>query len=238
VFAYLRLQVPGDQLFYIRLEQVFGFICIGYWYLALAISPIGYVIGKHRTKKLEFARRAIGVSAFYFALLHAGVALWGQLGGFGELHYLPVLFKWSLLGGVLALFVLFLMAITSFDAVVRFMTCRKWKWLHRFVYAAGIAAVLHVWTIGTHLAYGGVQTAAYVALVVIAGLELFRLLKLLGRKSRLLGRSESVTLFVAAWAIVAVVILAIPTFIQNYHSRHTGHSETAHGQHGSHEVQR
>ena len=69
VIGFLRLQIPSDQLFYIRTQQVFGLLAIFYWYVALIISPIGHVIGKHRMKKVEFARRAIGVSAFYFVLL-------------------------------------------------------------------------------------------------------------------------------------------------------------------------
>jgi len=64
-----RLNISTDQLFYIRTQQLFGFVCILYWYLALIISPIGYVIDKKRIKHFIFARRAIGVSAAYFATL-------------------------------------------------------------------------------------------------------------------------------------------------------------------------
>ncbi len=224
VVASLRLAIPNDQVFYIRSQQVFGLLCIFYWYVALAISPIGHVIGKHRTKRLEFARRAIGVSAFYFALLHTLIALFGQLGGFGQLAYLPDVFKWSLIGGLVALIVLSLLAITSFDRVIKFMTFRRWKWLHRFIYIGGILAMLHIWTIGTHMVYGGVQTAAFLALAVLAGLELYRISKLINDKYLRLSKTEALTMFVAIWLIVVALIMITPSFIKNYHSRHHSHS--------------
>lgn len=227
VLAGLRLAFSTDQLWLIRSQEVFGFIAIGFWYLALIISPIGAVIGKKRIKHLEFARRAIGVSAFYFALLHTIVALWGQLGGIGEITHLPDLFQWSLIGGAGALFILLLMALTSFDRVVQFMTYRKWKWLHRFVYAAGVLVILHIWTIGTHLAYSPVQLISFIALVILSGLELFRVTKRTNEKYFHLEKAEASVLFIASWAIVSLLIALIPVVVENYHSRHLTHDHTS-----------
>lgn len=223
VLAGWRLRIPGDQLFHIRTQQTFGFLALLYWYVALTISPIGYVIGKQRTKHLEFARRAIGVSAFYFASLHGTVALWGQLGGPTQLGYLPSLFKWSLLGGAVAMCILLAMAATSLDRVVAFMTYRRWKWLHRLGYIGGTLAVLHVWTIGTHLAYPRIRMIGFLALFVLVGLELYRVVKLLNDKRLHLGRLEAVTLYLSLWTAVTVAVLALPALVQNYHGRHTGH---------------
>lgn len=228
VMAWLRLQIPSDQLFYIRTQQVFGFLCVLYWYLALIISPIGHIVGKQRIKHLEFARRAIGVSAFYFALLHGLVALWGQLGGPGQLAYLPNLFRWSILGGTIAFFILLIMATTSSDKVVKYMTFRRWKWLHRLVYIGGVLAVLHIWSVGTHLAYTSVQITAFVALVILAGLEMYRMTKVVNDKRLHLDRTETVVLFISAWSIVTLLIFLIPVFVQNYHSRHEDHNNATH----------
>lgn len=230
VVSWLRLQISSDQLLYIRTQQAFGLLCVIYWYIALIISPIGYVIGKQRIKHVEFARRAIGVSAFYFAFLHGGIALFGQLGGIDELQYLPSLFKWSLLGGAIALAILGIMAATSFDAVVKFMTFKRWKWLHRLVYIGGIVAMLHIWTIGTHLAYSGVRWVAFVALVILSGLETYRTVTLFARK-RLEFQSKDyfITLFLSIWLLCVVAIAAVPILVQNYHSRHDGHNQ-AHSQ--------
>ena len=219
----MRLTFESDQLLLIRTQQIYGFICLVFWYIALIISPIGYIIGKHRIKHIEFARRAIGVSAFYFALLHASIALFGQLGGISEIQYLPDLFKWSLLGGAIALFILALMAATSFDKVIKFMRFRNWKWLHRLVYTAGVMVILHIWTIGTHLAYTEIQVAGYLALIILIGLEFFLILKSLNRKYLKLEKAELFVMWLTLWVIVAMLLLAMPKYIQNYHSRHTNH---------------
>ena len=228
IFAWLRLSVDSDQLFLIRTQQCYGLICLLFWYVALIVSPLGHVVGKHRMKRVEFARRAIGVSAFYFAALHAAIALFGQLGGVGQIQYLPELFKWSLAGGAFALVVLGSMAATSFDRVIRFMTFRKWKWLHRLGYIAGVLVILHIWTIGTHMAYVEMQLAGYGALVILIGLELFRVVKALSGNYLKFDAIERAVLWLTLWAVAAVLLLAMPWYVQNYHSRHVDHG--GHGQ--------
>ncbi len=220
VFSYFRITIQDDQLLAIRTQQVFGFLCLVYWYVALVISPLGNVIGKEKLRHWAFARRAIGVSAFYFAALHGGIALFGQLGGIENLGSLPDIFKWSLLAGAGALFILGLMAATSFNSVVQYMTYRKWKWLHRFVYFAGVLVIIHVWMIGTHLAYTWVQLTALVALAILLALEFFVLTRTLNRKYFRLTRSEAGAMYLTIWAVAMGIILAIPVLVDNYHSRH------------------
>lgn len=229
ILSWLRMTIPSDQLFYIRAQQLYGLLAILFWYVALIISPLGYVIGKKRMKKIEYARRAIGVSAFYFAALHGAIALWVQLGGLGQLQYLPELFKWSLASGAVAILILGVMAATSFDWVVWRMTPKRWKLLHRLVYIAGVLAIIHIWSIGTHLAYSGMQLAAFLALVVLAGLEMYRLSLVLNEKYLHFAKAELFTLFVTLWAIVAALILAIPFLVENYHSAHETHSSQTEG---------
>lgn len=224
VFAYLRLTIPGDQLLYIRTQQVYGLLSIACLYTALLVSPLGFAIGKQRVAHLAFSRRAIGVSAFYFALLHTGIALWGQLGGLSEIAFLPSFFQLALAGGFVALIVLCLMAATSFDWTVKRMTFRRWKWLHRLVYIAGLLVLLHVWMIGTHMAYTGVQLAALAALVVLFGLELYRFVKTTNDKYLKLEKLEATTLFVSLLIMVFALLLSTPLLVKNYHSRHSDHS--------------
>lgn len=223
VFAWLRLSIDSDQLLLIRSQQVYGLIALAFWYVALIISPLGYVIGKHRIKHVEFSRRAIGVSAFYFAFLHTMIALFGQLGGLERIQYLPDLFKWSLFSGAIALFVLGVMAATSFDRVIRFMTFRKWKWLHRLVYIAGVLVILHIWIIGTHLAYREMQIIGFIALALLSGLEVLRIAKQVNKKRSLLNRSELAAATLAVWSVILILIVALPFWVQNFHTRHKEH---------------
>ena len=234
VMSFTRMTIATDQLFYIRSQQLYGFLCILYWYLALIISPIGYVIGKQRIKHLVFSRRAIGVSAAYFAVLHASVAFWGQLGGISGFGLLPSLFKWSIIAGLIGVIVLLLMAATSFDKVINIMTYRKWKWLHRLVYAGGVLAVLHIWSIGTHLGSVLVQIVSFVALIILSGLELFRIATLLSKKHQLLNVKKYFNLFfLATWLVVILLIGSIPKVVDSYRDNHSSHDEQSdNGEHG------
>ncbi len=219
--SWIRSAVPGDQLFYIRTEQAYGWVSLIFWYIAVMVSPLGYVFGKGRgvIKQLTFARRAIGVSAAYFACLHFAVSLWGQIGGLAGLGLLPDRYKWSLGFGAVALAVLVLMAATSFDKVVSYMTFRRWKLLHRLVYGAGILVILHVWMIGTHVAYDGIKIAAFVALVIFFGLESYRVAGTIAKRYERLKRKEYLTaLFIGLWLAWVLLLVSLPGLVKNYHS--------------------
>jgi DMSO/TMAO reductase YedYZ heme-binding membrane subunit len=226
--SWIRITVPGDQLFYIRTEQVYGLASVIYWYAAVIISPLGYIIGKERLSHLVFARRAIGVSAAYFAFLHFAVSMAGQIGGLSGMALLPGRFKLALAFGIIALVVLFLMAATSFDQVITFMTFKRWKWLHRLVYGAGILVILHVWMIGTHAAYTAPQLIAYVALTIFFGMESFRIAGNVAKHyKRLKPKQYVIALFLGLWLFWALLLWSLPGLVKNYHSEHAGHQHSA-----------
>ena len=215
-----RLFFASDQLYYIRLEQLFGLASVIFLYIALIIGPVEKVVGKRQwISQVVFARRAIGVSAAYFALLHTVVALFGQIGGFGGLALLPQRFVWALLFGAISLLVLLLMAATSFNKVISFMTFRKWKWLHRMVYIGSILLLLHVWMIGTHLAYAWVQIAVFIPLSVLLGLESWCTTQ--KYRSHSWVRANAVTVAIAAWLLSSLLLFMVPSLVQNYHGDHS-----------------
>jgi sulfoxide reductase heme-binding subunit YedZ len=177
IAGYLQLVVPGGSLQTIRIEQTFGFISLALLYCAIVISPLTKVFPNLPGKdSIVHARRAIGVSAFYFAALHMYISFFGQLGGFAGVPYLTPTYHVSLLGGVFALGVLGIMAATSFDWVIDKMGYKHWKLLHRLVYLASLAVLGHVLLIGTHFANGltplGVLT--YGAAILLITLEVLR----------------------------------------------------------------
>lgn len=219
--AWFRVTLPSDQLFYIRTQQVLGLLALVYWYGALAISPVTYVVGKQRLRHVVFMRRAIGVSAAYFALLHFGIALWGQLGGLAGLWVLPGAFQLSLALGAVAMVALGAMALTSFDAVIRAMTFRRWKWLHRIAYGAFIAVLLHIWMIGSHVTYSGVQIAALTALMLLAAAESYRILKELDKKWHIIdGRMSFAIMMSVALAGWFSLMVVLPAALGSYHASH------------------
>lgn len=228
IACFARVSIVSDQLFYIRLEQLYGLAAILYWYAAVIISPLGYMVGKERLGHLAFARRAVGVSAAYFAFLHFAIALWGQLGGLAEILQLPGLFKWSLAFGGIALLILLIMAATSFDKIIKQMTFRRWKWLHRLVYAGLILVIIHIWMIGTHITYSNVRIASFILLVILAGLESFRLVVLFTRHHTQYKPAEYfAAFFVSLWVLWIALILVLPEVVPSYHQKNhkgTGHT--------------
>lgn len=224
IVAYFRIQILDNQLYIIRIQQVYGFISILLIYLALIISPLGYVIGKQRMRQLEFLRRAIGVSAFYFALLHSSIAFWGQLGGFSKLGYLPSVFITSLVYATISLAIFAVLAVTSFDKVVSLFTYRWWKWLHRLVYVGLLLIIVHVWAIGTHVGYDFVTYGGFILLSLLGILESIRTVKNLQKSYPQLHRYALLSIFAILSTVIVVAIYKIPNLIENYHTSNTSHS--------------
>lgn len=199
VACWLRTQVADDQLYYIQVEQVFGFLAVGFLYITLLVSPIQKIIGNTEwMKNVIFARRATGVSVFYFAFLHAVVSLYGQIGGWERLATLPSRFTWALIFSATALVILLVVAVTSFDKVLVRMTFPRWKLLQRLTYVSGILIIIHVWMIGAHFSTPSVQIAGFAALILLFGLQSWRMGSFLVERYQLSSVKKYV-LFVILW---------------------------------------
>jgi methionine sulfoxide reductase heme-binding subunit len=226
VAAWLRITIPSDQLFYIRSQQVYGLLAVILLYGAVILTPIAKLMQQNKyIQRALFARRAIGVSAFYFSLLHTVIAVADQLGGIGAINLLPERFVSALILGAIGLFILATMAFTSFDTVVTRMTFKRWKRLHSFVYLAGILIIVHVWLIGTHSVIPGVRIASAAALAMLFALESFRMVTKwaprygLGiMKQRLLGILIFALLFGSLWLL--------PLLAGSYHDDHDSAEST------------
>ncbi len=156
VAGFIQLFVPSGTLQTIRIEQYYGFISILFLYLAILASPLTKVYPHLAIREAYLhARRAIGVLAFYYAFLHVYISFFKQLNGFTGIRFFDSKYSTSLLLGVIALAILFVLTITSLDWAVRVMHFKNWKLLHRLVYFASIAILLHVIIIGPHFTNQG-----------------------------------------------------------------------------------
>lgn len=149
--ASVLITVPDPTLQTIRLTQTYGLTAFVFLYLTLLSGPFcasfpSFIWKRHFLK----ARRGFGVAAFYFASLHATIAFFGQLGGLAGLGFLTANYQIAIASSATALFILMLLAVTSFDDVIEKMTIRRWKVLHRFVYIAGVLILVHIVMLGTH----------------------------------------------------------------------------------------
>lgn len=108
--------------------------------VVLAITPLRELTG---TPALLRFRRTLGVSTFIYACLHMLCYAWFDQGlAFDDIwrDILKRPFIWLGFGGLLAMLPL---ALTSFNAAIRWMGVKRWQTLHRLVYATAVLAVLH-----------------------------------------------------------------------------------------------
>lgn len=155
-------------------------------YLALLHTPLYVQFPKLPLRGIYHqARRAIGVSAFGFAVLHASFAFFGLLGGFGGLKFLNERYLTAIILSSTALFILLLMALTSFDAAVRYLG-KRWKQLHRLVYLAGTLIIFHFLMIGTSFLNPDNFFAqfVFVAILLLLLLQILRINKFLLKKEK------------------------------------------------------
>ncbi|WP_417503814.1 sulfite oxidase heme-binding subunit YedZ [Marinomonas gallaica] len=127
---------PGKLL--MRLSGIWACVLMA---AALSVTPL--MKFKH-FKALTRYRRFIGLSAFFYAILHFVIYLVLFAGLSWRWIRSDLLEKPYIYAGVLALVVLFVLAITSTKKMMKRLG-RNWKRLHRFVYLAALAILLHLW---------------------------------------------------------------------------------------------
>lgn len=108
--------------------------------IVLAVTPARVVLGWPWLARL---RRMLGLYVFFYATLHWLAYAWFDMGldPVAILEDIPR--RPFILVGTLAWLLLAALAMTSFDRAVRFMGGRRWRALHRGVYAIAVLAVLH-----------------------------------------------------------------------------------------------
>ncbi len=108
--------------------------------LTLAMTPFRHLTG---WTTVVLFRRMFGLFAFFYGTLHLFTYL-----------YLDKFFEWAdivedigkrpfITAGMTAFLLMFPLAATSFDRMIRWMGGKRWKMLHRLAYGAGIAGVIH-----------------------------------------------------------------------------------------------
>jgi sulfoxide reductase heme-binding subunit YedZ len=137
--------------------------------ITLAITPLRRIPGLNPLIRF---RRTLGLFTFFYGTLHG-------------LHYFGVDAQWNWLvitedltfrrffiAGAIALLLMTPLALTSFDAAIRWMGGKRWRRLHRLIYLSGVAAVIHYAWQGkalfqTPLVYGGILVTLFAARFLI-----------------------------------------------------------------------
>lgn len=149
LYKYITRDGAGVSGHVQEFAQIFGKLAFGYLLVTLFISPI-YILFPRLPAKALFvkARKAIGTSAFFFAVLHMYFGFFGLLGGFAGLYFLGPKYLTATILGTLSLLILTVLAVTSLTYLVRKLG-KRWKLVHRFVYAAALLVPIHALLIGS-----------------------------------------------------------------------------------------
>ncbi len=227
IFLFVKLTVPEGTIQTIKLTQFYALTAVTYLYIALLATPLirTFTTLPFRGHYVK-ARRGIGVSAFYFASLHAYFAFFKQLGGFEGLGFLTNTYLLAITLSATALLILSLMALTSFDFMVKKLTYKRWKLLHRCVYVAGIFILIHAVMLGTHFQNlsGLIPQILWVALAFLFILEALRVDRYLQTRYPLAPRI-GVSLFVISVVIFSSLLMVL------FPSSSNGVSFNIHSQH-------
>lgn len=175
---YFTVGRTGDnRLSYQIITEYYALAAALMVYLALLVGPLLTVIPDLPGKKVLLRlRRSFGLSAFFFAVLHGGFALFKMLGGFSGLAYLSQINLFAVIMGIVNLFILTPLAATSFDAAVRWLGRDRWRRLHRLIYISGLLVVAHALLIGADFRNIGqpVYQVSLVAVLFMIALQLAR----------------------------------------------------------------
>jgi sulfoxide reductase heme-binding subunit YedZ len=119
-----------------------GMLTLIFLSLTVAVTPMRKIFGINSLVKF---RRMLGLFAFFYGALHLLTYVW-----FDRLFNLvsvaqDVVNRPFILAGMTAFVLMVPLAITSTNKMVKRLGGKRWAKLHRLVYLAAIAGVIHFW---------------------------------------------------------------------------------------------
>jgi sulfoxide reductase heme-binding subunit YedZ len=162
VFALFSGLVMGDQVKF--MQHVTGDTVLTCLMLTLSITPLRRLTGWNEIIRV---RRLIGLTAFWYACLHLTTYIvFDQDLSLMEITKDIAKHPWVLVGFT-AFLCLVLLAITSTNGWVRRLGGKRWRRLHRLVYVAAFAGVLHYfWLVKKDIHYPLLYGVVLIALLV------------------------------------------------------------------------
>lgn len=157
-FSLFTDRVDGDQVKFI--QHVTGTTVLVSLFVTLSVTPLRRLTGWNEIIR---TRRLIGLTAFWYALLHfLTYVVFDQSLSVTDIAEDVAKHPWVLVG--FASFLLLVpLAITSTQGWVRRLGGRRWRRLHRLIYPAALGGVLHfLW-----LVKRDVRTPLYFAAVLV-----------------------------------------------------------------------
>ena len=108
--------------------------------LVLAITPVRTMVG---LPPLARYRRMVGLFVYFYAMLHLVAYSWFDMGFDLPDIAKDIVKRPFILVGFVAVVLLTLLALTSFNRAIKALGGRRWQMLHRLVYVVAVLAVVH-----------------------------------------------------------------------------------------------
>ena len=133
-------QVGANPLEFVT--RTTGMLTLVFLLISLAVTPLRKITGANWLVKF---RRMLGLYAFFYGFLHLLTYVWFDRGF--NLKGVPadIVKRPFITIGMTAFFLMVPLAITSTNKMVKRLGGKRWSRLHRLVYLAGAAGVLHYW---------------------------------------------------------------------------------------------
>ena len=130
--------LTANPLEYIRNST--GFWTLVFLCMTLAVTPLRRLL--HRNELIRF-RRMMGLFAFFYSVLHFVTYIWFEQSFDFALMLDDVAQRPFITAGFVAFVLMIPLALTSTSGMVRRLGGKRWQWLHRLVYLAAVAGVVH-----------------------------------------------------------------------------------------------
>lgn len=151
VLVFIKVKADGgdEAMQTLILAQSFAKLAYLFLLATLFASPLYIAFPKLPGKPLYIkARKALGVSTFFFVLLHWYYSFFGLLGGFANIKFLSGKILLATMFGHISLIILAILTVTSISYLIHKLG-RNWKPLHRLVYVVAILVPIHALLIGS-----------------------------------------------------------------------------------------
>jgi sulfoxide reductase heme-binding subunit YedZ len=140
VWKGFQRDLTANPLEYIRNST--GFWTLVFLCVTLAVTPLRRLL--HRNELIRF-RRMLGLFAFFYSVLHFVTYIWFEQSFDLALMLDDVAQRPFITAGFIAFVLMIPLALTSTSGMVRRLGGKRWQLLHRLVYLAAIAGVVHYW---------------------------------------------------------------------------------------------
>ncbi|MVW71912.1 MULTISPECIES: protein-methionine-sulfoxide reductase heme-binding subunit MsrQ [unclassified Bordetella] len=124
--------------FLTRSSGTWALVCL---LVTLAITPLRRILHQPALVRL---RRACGLFAFFYALLHVIAWVWWDRGLDISAMIQDVWERPFITAGFVAFICMTALALTSTQGAMRRLG-KRWQTLHRLIYLLGVLAIVHLW---------------------------------------------------------------------------------------------